>query len=473
MDIFISYASEQRAIAEEIALALREEGHEPFFDRSELPDGDAYNARIREAISDSDLLVFLVSPEAVSAGRYTLTELRFAEDKWRSPAGRVLPVMVRPTDSALMPAYLRAVVVLRPAGSASAEVVAAVERLSRPAWMRVGRRVAIGLIVLAVIGGGFGAWRAIEHSRTCGQALPFIQEAKLLQGARDFSAAWDSYNSALAACPSSEEASVGKERLAMDWLEHIRVTEGKETFTDIVNKVQPALSTAAVSKDNKRAADALAHLGWSDFLRSRDGQGGLDPVPYYQQALSRDPQNPYAHAFWGHYLMAEGGDPKQAKEHFDKALASNDARQVARSLEIAAYLWRSDPELENEAIRIVNDMRLKGEPSPAVGAEHVTSQIWNIYYSRLVWGHDKASFLEAVPAKENLATFLWLLTAYDNSSNGQPYRFMLAQLQEQSGDRADALKNYESLVSSPLARGARRGSMYDVAKQAVLRLQKP
>lgn len=183
MDIFISYASEQRAIAEEIALALREEGHEPFFDRSELPDGDAYNARIREAISDSDLLVFLVSPEAVSAGRYTLTELRFAEDKWRSPAGRVLPVMVRPTDSALMPAYLRAVVVLRPAGSASAEVVAAVERLSRPAWMRVGRRVAIGLIVLAVIGGGFGAWRAIEHSRTCGQALPFIQEAKLLQGA--------------------------------------------------------------------------------------------------------------------------------------------------------------------------------------------------------------------------------------------------------------------------------------------------
>jgi len=91
----------------------------------------------------------------------------------------------------------------------------------------------------------------------------------------------------------------------------------------------------------------------------------------------------------------------------------------------------------------------------------------------LVWGHDKAAFLEAVPAKENLATFLWLLTAYDNSSNGQPYRFMLAQLQEQSGDRADALKNYESLVSSPLARGARRGSMYDVAKQAVLRLQKP
>ena len=97
MDIFISYASEQRAVAEEIALSLRGEGHQAFFDRSELPDGDAYNARIREAIRACDVLIFLVSPESVSEGRYTLTELRFAEEKWRSPAGRVLPVMARPT----------------------------------------------------------------------------------------------------------------------------------------------------------------------------------------------------------------------------------------------------------------------------------------------------------------------------------------------------------------------------------------
>ena len=45
----------------------------------------------------------------MSKGRYTMTELRFAEEKWRSPAGRVLPVMVQATDTAAIPAYLRAV----------------------------------------------------------------------------------------------------------------------------------------------------------------------------------------------------------------------------------------------------------------------------------------------------------------------------------------------------------------------------
>jgi len=82
MHAFISYVSEQSELAREIALALRGEGHDVFLDRSQLPEGDAYNARIRQAIRDCDLLVFLVSPEALSAGRYTLTELKFAEEKW-------------------------------------------------------------------------------------------------------------------------------------------------------------------------------------------------------------------------------------------------------------------------------------------------------------------------------------------------------------------------------------------------------
>ena len=468
MNIFISYASEQRAVAEEIALALRGEGHQAFFDRSELHEGDAYNSRLRDAIDHCDLLVFLISPESVSTGRYTLTELKFAEEKWRSPAGRVLPIMVRPTDAAAIPAYLRAVVILRPAGNTSAEVVAAVGRLARPRWLRFIRRFAGALSAIALIGVGFGTWHVVENRRTCAQALGSVHEARLHEGAGDYAAAWDRYTNGLATCPGSHEAAEGQERLAMDWLQNIRATEGKETFTDIVNRVQPALSRAAVARDDRRAADALAHLGWADFLRSREGQQGLDPPLYYLRALQRDPVNPYAHAFWGHYILVRSGDLQGAKVHFDQAMASSAQRPLVRKIEIAALLWQRSSDRQDELVRVANEMRLQGEVLPASGGETHVRPIWNVYYDRLVLGEDKEDFLGVLLAKDHLLTFQWLFPAYENSSNRVLYRFMLAQLQERSGERSDALANYQSLLTSGVEYDRR---IVDGARQGVQRLQ--
>jgi hypothetical protein len=90
--IFLSYSSAQGEIAARIELALKGEGHAVFRDRSSLPPGESFDERIRNAIEESDLLVFLISRDSVAAGRYTLTELKFAEQKWPHPGGRVLPV---------------------------------------------------------------------------------------------------------------------------------------------------------------------------------------------------------------------------------------------------------------------------------------------------------------------------------------------------------------------------------------------
>jgi TIR domain-containing protein len=127
MKIFISYASEQRPIAEKIAFALRGRGHLAFFDKEDLPPGSSYDEQIVRAIAASDLLVFLISPEAVTAGRYTLTELMFARKKWKAPKGRVLPVMVSPTAPASIPVYLANVEFLTPEGNVAAEVAAVVD----------------------------------------------------------------------------------------------------------------------------------------------------------------------------------------------------------------------------------------------------------------------------------------------------------------------------------------------------------
>jgi TIR domain len=143
MRIFLSYASENRTIAEDIYLALAGVGHDVFFDRDSLPATAEYHNRIRAAIMAADAMVFLIGPHSVSDNSYTLTELKFAREKWTHPKDRVLPVMVCKTDWDRIPSYLKAVTVLIPAGNVAAEVAAAVSGLSRD---RTGTGFAITMI---------------------------------------------------------------------------------------------------------------------------------------------------------------------------------------------------------------------------------------------------------------------------------------------------------------------------------------
>lgn len=161
MHLFLSYAGERRATADAIALRLREAGHDVFFDKDDLPPAESYDDRIRRGLKESDGLVFLISPESVTPGAYTLTELELARDRWKSPAGRVLPVMVVPTPYDDIPEYLKAVTVLEAKGNVVAETAAEIERMARrrrlPRWA-----VAVSGLALALIA-GLAVWRPWEQ----------------------------------------------------------------------------------------------------------------------------------------------------------------------------------------------------------------------------------------------------------------------------------------------------------------------
>ena len=129
MQIFISFASEQREAAELIAVAVRERGYKVFFSRDTLPAAESFDVRIEQAVKSSDLFVFLLSPESVTKGKYTLTELSFAREQWDSPDGRVLPVMVVPTEIGKIPVYLRSVSIFEPEGHLAADTAAQVDRI--------------------------------------------------------------------------------------------------------------------------------------------------------------------------------------------------------------------------------------------------------------------------------------------------------------------------------------------------------
>lgn len=121
--IFLSYASEDIRIAQEVTLALLQEGYEVFFDRNSLPAGDGFHRAIRDELSEADLFLFLISPAALAEGRYTRTELKLAQERWPDPSGRILPVIISNTDWDMIPPYVTVVTVLEPEGNIAAEVV--------------------------------------------------------------------------------------------------------------------------------------------------------------------------------------------------------------------------------------------------------------------------------------------------------------------------------------------------------------
>ncbi len=128
MRLFLSYASEDGRIAEDVYLALVGDGHDVFFDQPSLIPGDNFESRIGAALEAADAMVFLISPHSVAQGSYALTELKIARQKWEHPHGHVLPTIVEATPFEQIPAYLRAVTILQPEGNTAAEIADTLRR---------------------------------------------------------------------------------------------------------------------------------------------------------------------------------------------------------------------------------------------------------------------------------------------------------------------------------------------------------
>jgi len=157
MRVFLSYASEDRARAEEIALALEAQGHDVFFDRTDLSGGDDYNEVIRKRLLEADLFVFLITPPSIRDGSYTLTELRLARDRWPSAHGAVIPVLLEPVEMADVPAYLRSVTIFEPQGNVAAELAALISTRRRRLKPLHWAMIAIGIVAL-----GYGGSRLLR-----------------------------------------------------------------------------------------------------------------------------------------------------------------------------------------------------------------------------------------------------------------------------------------------------------------------
>lgn len=483
--IFLSYGSDEARLAERLELSLEAAGHSVFRDRSELRPGEAFDARIRDAVEASDLFIFLITPRSVADGRYARAELTFAQHRWPHPEGHVLPVVVAPTPLTDIPEYLKAVTLLEPRGEVAAEVLAAVERMALPwhgRWRRPGRLAAAGIVLAAAVGlAWLGLARAQEARLRQTAIAADLRAARAHEEAGNYAAAWSTLEKT-AEGPAGGDASVveARERLAMHWLQNIRGSQLSGNFRDIVDKVSPVVAEGAAGT-GPRAADLRAHLGWAEFLRGREGVGGLNPAAHYTRAIEMDRANLYAHTMLAFHLLTSAGASRaiaalpEARGHFAAALESGRERAFVRRMQCAALLWYSgQPALEIEVVRAAGAIRAAGEPMPAwPGAATLADRLWPTYYDRLVLGHDTAAFLEALPPRDHLATFTWL---YPEASFGKPrfqYLAALEPLQAHAGNRAAALATARELLETMIREGDGRGPLATRARAAIARLSGP
>ena len=248
---------------------------------------------------------------------------------------------------------------------------------------------------------------------------------------------------------SSEQVKARKaqEDLAMVWAENIRVPEGK-TFSDYVDKLIPVLTRGTVDAEGTRKADLLAHLGWAYFLKSRDHSiilnetTGLNIEKHYKEALKIDPSNPYAHAYWGHLIIWERKDSKEAVKHFAQAVSSHRSLSYVREIQLAAL--HNFTYTEMDYLRAVNDMVKDHEKINA----DANRNVFTIYYLAL----NNRTFDEviaAVPPEEQIEMFNTLFYNEDFDTSKIPTRdASLAMLQEAAGLKLDALKTWLSLRTS-------------------------
>ncbi len=477
MKLFLSYPSGQRELAERLTLALEAEGHKVFIDRSGLKAGESFHQRLRESIRAADGMVFLVTPDSVRPGSYALAELNFAQQHWRRPSGHVLPVIVSPTPIAAMPPYLTAVTVLEPRGDAVAETVAAVAQLHPPsrAW-RKGSVVGAASLAIAAVGiflmarhteqAAADAARRSAEQRDLAQAIA----ARELCFGGGHAVALTQLNELAARQPVQDTVLDAREDCAMRWLRDMRAVVGKQTFSEQVAQAQPLLLQGmARASTNERKADLRAHVGWGEYLRSRDGIAGVDPVPHWRRALAEDPGNAYAQAMWARQLLDKPGRFDAARAHFDAAVSSGKNRPFVRALQFNTLLTGPN---ENHAYALIvaDEMRRGKEP---IRADH-RDRFWsNAFGSRMLDADARATVLASLPPPELLATFIWLFPEAEITAEQRMlWRFDLATLQANKGATVAARNGFRSLIGELRAAG-QVGRLLDESELGLAQLAAP
>ena len=269
---------------------------------------------------------------------------------------------------------------------------------------------------------------------------PLVAAAQRQRENRDYTGAWNTISRAAAGAPGSKAAREEQTQIAMAWVRDMRVT-APATFTSTVMPLSEHLNLASATARGTLAADIRAHIGYSNFLRHREGARDLRIEEEYVAAVALDPANPFAHAMWGHWLAVQHRPLEELRERFRIALTTGRERAYVQRTRLAALKWHGTREADVERVRVADEMRRNNEPVEMASRLEIVRDA----YPR--GGTDaEPAVLAVLPAADHLATFRWLVEGRD--LRGSPVEsYYLARLTEGVGDCAGAAALYRPLLA--------------------------
>jgi TIR domain len=500
-DIFISYAREDRPRVEHLAAALEQCGWAVWWD-PDIRTGEDFGRMIHTALHAARCVIVVWSHQSI-VSPWVKDEAQVGQER-----GVLLPVRI---DAVAPPLGFRQLQTVdltgwRPAapGSAFEKLVTDIATMlgahagyqqegdgeptaATRASMARSRRRRLLLAGCVVVAMAVGAYALVLRTPAPPPKQPVVvaprtpeppvtwppPDDRVAQAVGRCQATWQARERTLAAEPGNAQTLDAQADCGMVLVAHARTTGTEARFRDVVDPLTPVLYQALETARGARAADLLAHLGWADFLRSRDGVSGLRPESFYRRAIEQDPDNPYANAMWGHWILWQRGSLAEAQARFHRPLASGREREYVRRLQIVALMLFADAPLEFEAVRVANEMRGNGEPVPTNDAERrIWREYWDLYSHHLLSGTQQEAFLAILPPTEHLATFRWLLPESQTPPGWlHLWVLFLATFQERNGERLAAHSNYAWLRAALLSQQA-SGRVLEQTEEGLRRLSR-
>jgi hypothetical protein len=312
--------------------------------------------------------------------------------------------------------------------------------------------------------------KQVDRSRAQSELRTFVAAADERLMHLDYEAAWAANAKARHLTPTDAHAAAQQVQIAIKWLEnaHVSSASGPQSFSAVVDPLKAVLIERLAETRGAARADLEAHIGWANFLRSRDGLPATDIAEEFDAAIADDPANLYGHVMRGFWILWQGQPIDAARADFDVAMHNATDPAFSDRLIMASLTNITTDEFMAGAIEYANTIRRTGRD-----IDDRTKRLLIWYYSNCL--HDNKLLVRiarTLPASEQTLLLDWLRKGANALGDQRVASYFAAYFATRGGQESDAIQRYTNLILTTPDKERTDIEIYRLSQEALRQLQK-